>query len=497
MALLPLKLPAGVYKNGTDFQAAGRWLDSHLVRWTENTIRPIGGWVTFTEDEAADPLRGSLSWKDNNGNLYLAAGSADNLYAYKPDGTLVEITPTAGLATGYVHAQLNTGYGGSFYGRDYYGTERVDATSSLPATTWALDNWGEYMIACADSDGKIYEWQSDRTTPTPAALIANAPTNNRSIIVTEERFLFALGSGGNPRQVSWSDREDNTTWTAAATNEAGDLELQTNGFIECAFKVRGQTLILTDQDAHSATYIGAPYVYSFQRVGNACGIVSKKGGAAAEGSAFWMGNNGFFMYDGTSARDLPCEVSDYIFRSINRDQISKVFAVPNRKYNEIWWFYPTGDSLENNAYVTYNYAENTWYVGNLGRTTGVDAGVFRNPMWFCATGKVPHTHEIGFDYHDAGTPYAETGAISLGSGDTVMKVVQMIPDELTQGDVTATFKTRFHPNDTERSYGAYTMSNPTSIRFTGRQVKMRIDGARLADWRIGTNRLQVVAGGKR
>jgi len=118
-------------------------------------------------------------------------------------------------------------------------------------------------------------------------------------------------------------------------------------------------------------------------------------------------------------------------------------------------------------------------------------------MWFCATGKVPHTHEIGFDYHDAGTPYAETGAISLGSGDTVMKVVQMIPDELTQGDVTATFKTRFHPNDTERSYGAYTMSNPTSIRFTGRQVKMRIDGARLADWRIGTNRLQVVAGGKR
>jgi hypothetical protein len=73
----------------------------------------------------------------------------------------------------------------------------------------------------------------------------------------------------------------------------------------------------------------------------------------------------------------------------------------------------------------------------------------------------------------------------------------MIPDELTQGDVTATFKTRFHPNDTERSYGSYAMANPTSLRFTGRQIKMRIDGERLTDWRLGTNRLEVVAGGKR
>jgi hypothetical protein len=51
------------------------------------------------------------------------------------------------------------------------------------------------------------------------------------------------------------------------------------------------------------------------------------------------------------------------------------------------------------------------------------------------------------------TAYAETGAISIRVGDNVMSVTKLIPDELTQGDVTATFKTRFHPNDTERSYG--------------------------------------------
>jgi hypothetical protein len=496
MALLPLTLPPGVYRNGTDFQAAGRWLDSHLVRWIDNTIRPIGGWSTFSTDDAAAPLRGSLSWKDNSNNLYLAAGSADNLYTYTVDGDLVDITPT-GLAAGREDGSANLAYGGGYYGLDYYGTERIDGAGILPATTWALDNWGEYLVACADTDGKIYEWQLDRSTPTVAAVLANAPTNNRSIIVTEERFLFALGADGNSRKVQWCDREDTATWTPDATNEAGDYELQTVGYIECGIKVRGQTLIITDQDAHSATYIGAPYVYGFQRVGNACGIISKKAGTAVEGNAFWMGEQNFYMYDGSIVRELSCEVDDYVFRNINRDQKSKICAVSNRRFNEIWWFYPTGDSLENNAYVIYNYRENTWYIGNLGRSTGVDAGVYRYPVFFCVNNYRPHQHELGFDYHSADAPYAETGAISLGAGDNVMHVTKLIPDELTQGDVTATFKTRFHPNDTERTYGAYTMSNPTSIRFTGRQVKMRIDGARLTSWRLGTMRLDVSPGGKR
>ena len=496
MALLPLKLPAGIYRNGTDYQAQGRWLDSNLVRWIDNTIRPVGGWVTFSDDAAAAPLRGSHAWKSNNGDLYLAAGSADNLYAYNQDGSIADITPIS-LGTGKEDSEINTGFGGGLYGASTFGTERVNNESIIPASSWALDNWGEYLVACADTDGKLYEWQLDRSTPTVAAQITNAPTNCRSLIVTEERFLFALGAGGNPRKVQWCDREDNTTWTPLATNEAGDLELQTNGFIECAYRVRGQTLILTDQDAHIATYQGAPYVYGFERVGNACGVISKKSGAVVEGGCIWMGERNFFMYRGGTVQEIPSEVDDYVFRSINRDQKAKICAIPNKQFNEIWWFYPDDDNIENNRYVVYNYKENFWFIGELGRTTGVDAGVFRNPVMFCANNKLPHQHEVGYDYHNAGMPWAETGAISLGTGDQVMRVVSMIPDELTQGDVTATFKTRFHPNDTERSYGSYAMANPTSLRFTGRQIKMRIDGERLTDWRLGTNRLEVMPGGKR
>ena len=89
------------------------------------------------------------------------------------------------------------------------------------------------------------------------------------------------------------------------------------------------------------------------------------------------------------------------------------------------------------------------------------------------------------------------GPVELGNGDNLMVARELIPDEKNQGDVTATFKTRLYPNGTETSHGPFTMANPTSVRFQGRQVSMRIDAAQNSDWRVGTMRLDAVAGGKR
>ena len=73
----------------------------------------------------------------------------------------------------------------------------------------------------------------------------------------------------------------------------------------------------------------------------------------------------------------------------------------------------------------------------------------------------------------------------------------LIPDEQTQGDVTATFKTRLYPNAVESSYGPYQMANPTSVRFQGREVSMRVTGNVATDWRVGIMRLDVVPGSAR
>ncbi len=492
MALIPLQLPPGVYRNGTDFESSNRWRDANLVRWNDGSMRPVGGWDTRKASATASVPRGIHAWVDNANASALALGTHNKLIYCNASGTLSDITPS-GLTSGDVDAAVNVAFGGGFWGLGLYGITRPSTGIYQEATTWALDNWGQYLLACSSKDGKIYEWQLN-TSVLPTAL-TNAPVGNNSMLVTEERFVFALGAGGNPRKVQWCDKEANTVWTPAATNEAGDFELQTTGQIMCGVRMRGTTLILTDTDAHIATYSGPPFVYGFERVGTACGVVSRKSVVAIDQGAFWLGANGFFMFDGSVATELKCDVHDFIFKNISNSQISKAYAIHNSQHSEIWWFYTSENSTENDSYVTYDYKEGHWSVGLLDRTAGVDRGVFDFPIWADADGDL-FNHEYGFN-HGSLTPFAESGSISLGNGDQIMKVTQLIPDELTQGDVKVTFKTRFHPNDTERTYGSYTLANPTPVRFSGRQIRMRIESNKLADWRAGVMRIEATAGGKR
>jgi len=493
MALIPLQLKPGIHRNGTDFESSNRWRDASLVRWQDGSLRPVGGWTSRKTSAFADAPRAMISWYDNSSDSYLAGGSYNKLIFITAGSTIHDITPS-GLTSGNLNGVLNLGYGGGYYGVGNYGRTPASTEVYQEATTWSLDTWGEYLLACSSKDGKIYEWQLD-TAVLPTAL-TNAPVSNNAMVVTEERFVFALGAGGNPRKVQWCDKEANTVWSPLATNEAGDFELQTTGQIMCGLRMRGRTLILTDNDAHMATYSGPPFIYGFERVGTACGVASRKGAVAIDEGAFWMGTKGFFTYDGSIAKELNCQVSDYVFDDLNTSQITKVYAVHNSQHGEIWWFYPSSGSLENDRYVSLDYQEGHWSVGVLERTAGVDLGVFNNPIWADADGDL-YNQETGSIHSGSSKPYAESGPISLGNGDKIMRVTNLIPDEKTQGQVNVTFKTRFHPNDTETSHGAFTLTNPTDVRFTGRQVRIKVQGVGDTDWRSGIMRIEATAGGRR
>jgi hypothetical protein len=85
----------------------------------------------------------------------------------------------------------------------------------------------------------------------------------------------------------------------------------------------------------------------------------------------------------------------------------------------------------------------------------------------------------------------------LGNGEQTMSIMQLIPDEKSQGEVSLKFKTRFYPNGTETTHGPYTPANPTGVRFSGRQFRMRIDGIAGEDWRVGNMRVDAFPAGKR
>jgi hypothetical protein len=245
-------------------------------------------------------------------------------------------------------------------------------------------------------------------------------------------------------------------------------------------------------------FIGSPLVYSFQVAGQGGGVFGPKAAVATDSIATWMGPGGFYYYDGT-VRSLPSDVQDYVFSDINLDQGAKIHAALLEEFNEVWWFYPSASSDEIDRYVIWNYQENHWAIGNLERTAWMSAGVYRKPLAMDASASL-YQHETGWTAD--GSPltvqrYAESGAISIETGDRVATVRQMVPDERTSGQTRVTFKTRFFPNGSELVYGPYTLSELTDMRFQSRQIAVKVEGAADADWRIGMPRFDLVPGGRR
>lgn len=505
MALISLTIPPGVYHNGTEYQAKGRWYDANLVRWFEGTMRPIGGWavkkggIPKVDLQVTGMARGAHSWRSTSNEPHYAIGTHTNLYVGTIGSALNDITPTLSpaLATGRANSTTNIGYGSSVYGGEAYGVARQPSGSVQDATTWSLDNFGQILVAVQSDDGRILTWTpgsaGDAVLITPTG--GTVPTGNQGIVVTQERFLLALGADGLQNRVAWCDQEDLTYWDYTdIEKQAGYFDLQTPGRLQLGVPVRGQTLLLTSTDAHLAAYIGPPLVYSFDRIGSGCGVVSKNAAAVVDDQCIWMSNNGFWLYNGY-VKPLPCEVSDYVFSNINTSQIAKVYAVTNTEFYEIWWFYPSGSSVENDSYVVWNYRENHWSVGQIARTAAIDTGVVPFPMYVGAD-RYLYDHEFGWQYSGA-HPYAKSGPVEIGDGEQIMMVRQIVPDESNLGDVQMRFASRFYPTSAEYTYGPYSLTNPTSVRFTGRQASFLIEGVSPSDWRVGVNRADAVPGGRR
>src|SRR5690606_38668227 len=176
--------------------------------------------------------------------------------------------------------------------------------------------------------------------------------------------------GGDLRKIHWAAQEGYDDWDDESDGGSGSIHLVTQGRIVCGHRTRGQTLIFTDTDVHSMEYIGGAFTYRIVPAGANCGIIGPNAVAVVDTQAFWMGSKGFFNYDGFT-KPLPCEVSDHIFNDINVREASKSWAVPNAEYNEVWFFYPSAESLECDRYAVYNYVEGHWSVGTLDRSCGV------------------------------------------------------------------------------------------------------------------------------
>ena len=405
---------------------------------------------------------------------------------------------------------------------------RTTSNVTIDMQQWSINNWGEDLIL-TEKNGGTYLWdESSGMTDNRATVIANAPTTSTlSVVSTETRHLILMGTEttiGTPDTqdkmfIRFSDQEDFDSFTPNTTNSAGSQRIAGGSEIRCAKPAKGTILIWTDTTMHSMSFIGPPFIFGFRQLGNDCGSVGLNAAIVVDDIAYWMSDGQFFRYAG-AVQEIPCSVLNHVFDDINKTQYQQVYAAQNSDFSEIVWYYCSSDATVNDRYVIYNYLENSWYFGNLDRTTYIDNGVEQNPLasdysanstantYVQINGltegrSLIYKHEDGVDADGSSmTAFIESGDGDIADGEQFSFINKVIPDFKNQtGNTVITLSTRDYPNSSKTQGEAITVSNTTNFynsRIRGRQSSVKIESSELgSNWRFGTLRIQIRPDGKR
>ena len=426
-----------------------------------------------------------------------------------------------------------TGWGINAWGDGTFGSSSAIGSNNQ-LRLWSMDSFGEDLIACPRG-GSIYYWDytnvNDRALALSALTGANlAPTLGLQVLVSDvDRHVIVLGADPinssatartgaiDPLLIAFSDQENAAEWEPLSTNTAGSLRCSAGSQIIGGIRARQETLIWTDVALYSLQFIGAPLTFGLTLVNEGVSLIGPNAPVNTPSGIFWMDKKGFYAYQG-AVQPVPCSVHSYVFDDFNEDQAFQVFGFLNKQFNEVGWFYCSGSSETIDRYVTYNYVDQTWAIGQLARTAWLDEGIANVPRaaGYDGTSNYIYSHETGFD--DDGSPmdnvFIESADFDIGDGQEFQFIKRAIPDVKFTGnggtDQTINFvlKARNYPGQsltTDQTSSFTGTTTKIDTRARGRQAAVRFEsdddasaGVRTGvGFRIGATRLDLQPNGRR
>jgi hypothetical protein len=226
--------------------------------------------------------------------------------------------------------------------------------------------------------------------------------------------------------------------------------------------------------------------FRFDTISDQTSIMSQNSVIEYDGLYFWVAQDRFCLYNGTT-KEVPNDMNlNYFFDNLNYSQRQKVWVTKYPRKGEIWVFFPSGNSTEANAAVVYNIRENKWYDTLQSRGAGYFEQIYPYPIWASNSprnGKYSiYTQEVGTDAVyldgtvDAIPSFFETGDIAFcalgptGQWTGVNRWVaidQIEPDFIQTGDMTVAIKGREYSRSELQASEPLTFT-PTTARLNPR-----------------------------
>jgi len=498
-----------------------------------------GAWGAGVWGIGTNSVNAIQLWSQNNfGEDLIYAPRGGGIYYWSAQIGVTPLTFTVTIASpGVVTAALRNGTAvvlnttgalptGLSVGTVYYVVGSTGTTCNLSAT------FGGAAITTSGTQSGTQTISSRGINITQLGGASNCPTIQNFIFVADtSRFVFAFGCDDigavgvqDPMLLRWSDQESVTDWTPSATTQAGSIRLSHGSEIITCVQTRQEIVVFTDSSLYSLQYQGPPIVWSSQLLGDNTSIIGPNAAVVASGVIYWMGVEKFYKYDGRT-QTMRCDLLRHIFQDINLAQASQVFAGTNEGFNEVWWFYCSASSTTIDLYVIYNYSEDVWSYGTLGRTAWLDSGLRNYPLAATYSYNLVD-HEQGNDDNVNGTPVAISAIIGsaefdIDDGNHFGFVYRMLPDITFRGSDAASPQVTMTLIPMQNSGSGY--NNPISaggnstatvtrtstsvieqftgqvfVRVRGRQMILQVESNQLGcAWQLGSPRIDIKQDGRR
>ncbi len=509
MTWTPVIIPPGLTRISTPHDVKNAWWDSNNVRWVSGAMIPVGGNIRLTSTPFTSTVRKLFQWRDNSGGNWVVAGLEQGIFINPPlQSAWTDITPAAFVPLTAGAGSTGGGFGVGNYGAEAWGTPRagnpIVFRTPPVAPYYNFANFGQTLLAIASSDGRLLQF--DPTAPMgPMTVVANAPLGNTAVVVTSERAVMLLGASGDPRRIAWSDFESPTGWNfAGLTNQAGYLEIEATTPIVGGMRVKEGILVLTQREAFLVRYVGPPYFYGVERIGQT--IFSCPYAITAAGNMVtWFGDESFWKYDGGAVTPVSCPFFNDLTNELNADRAPyRAHMEANGLFPEVWFEYPDNATApsddECSRYLIWNYAFNWWGRGSRRRTAALGATTAKYPV---AAGLDGHLYEHENGWTDAGVSrvgsvWAETSVLNMSDQSGIFDINQALvarDDAYSVQNYAISILSSFAPDQVETTYGPYTprADGYTDVRATGRDIRMRIEATQDGYWSLGEIRLDVTA----
>lgn len=361
--LIPIQLKPGIQRDGTELDTReAQFIDGEWVRFQQGRPRKMGGYIRIS-DRIRGPVRAST---------VVAYNGAARVLSFSPIGIQSLFIDEVGLGA-YLNDRTPSGFSSNdkymwSVAQMYDDAAGADQSIVLAVATETLDSVDSINV------GQVYYGNAQDETD---AFVSASGITCRGLFVTEPYAVY-YGPNGS---VTWSNTNEPLNIT---TGEAGSDRVTRSGFVAGLPMPTGTGpggLLWSLDSVIRMDYVGGQAIFKFTKLTTSSSIMSQNAVVEMDGVYYWIGNDKFYVSDGSQVKELiNTSNRNWFFSNLNRNQRTKIWAERNTSFSEIIWHFPSGTSEECDKVIIYNTKENCWYDSSLSRTAG--SNYWQNPLLY-------------------------------------------------------------------------------------------------------------------